>query len=64
MLQYHYPIYSTHSNERELFNKLQQELVHRYNIDEKLASEMAFDLIDVLSAVDGDIDIFKKYFLH
>lgn len=56
-----------HSNtmsETELFSKIQSELVHRYSIDGKLASEMAWDLIEVLSAVDGDIDIFEKYFLH
>jgi hypothetical protein len=51
-------------NETELFSKIQSELVSRYTVDEKLASEMAWDLIEVLSAVDGDIDIFEKYFLH
>jgi hypothetical protein len=51
-------------NETELFVKIQAELVSRYEVDEKLASEMAWDLIEVLSAVDGDIDIFEKYFLH
>lgn len=48
----------------ELFVKIQSELISRYEVDEKLASEMAWDLIEVLSAVDGDIDIFEKYFLH
>lgn len=51
-------------NETELFIKIQTELVTRYEVDERLASEMAWDLIEVLSAVDGDIDIFEKYFLH
>jgi hypothetical protein len=64
MLQSNHSLNYSYFNERELFSKLQQELVQRYNIDEKLASEMAFDLIDVLSAIDSDIDIFKKYFLH
>lgn len=50
--------------EVEFFAKIQLELVQRYGIDGKLASEMAWDLIEVLSAVDGDIDIFEKYFLH
>lgn len=45
-------------------SKIQAQLVNRYNVDEKLASEMAWDLIEVLSAVDGDIDIFEKYFLQ
>lgn len=50
--------------ETELFAKIQSELVNRYAVDARLASEMAWDLIEVLSAVDGDIDIFEKYFLH
>ena len=50
--------------ETELFAKIQLELVNRYEIDPNLASEMAWDLIEVLSVVDGNIDIFEKYFLH
>ena len=51
-------------SDTELFAKIQLELVYRYGIEEKLASEMAWDLWEVLSAVDSDIDIFEKYFLH
>lgn len=51
-------------NEAELFAKIQLELVSRYGVDEKLASEMAWDFIEVLSAVDGNVEIFEKYFLH
>lgn len=54
----------THTNEAELFLKIQAELITRYEVDEKLAAEMASDLIEVLSAVDSDIDIFQKYFLQ
>lgn len=50
--------------ETELFSKIQAEIATRYGIDGKLASEMAWDLMEVLSAVDGDLDIFEKYFLH
>lgn len=50
--------------EVELFAKIQAELVNRYGVDERLASEMAWDLIEVLTAVDGDVDMFEKYFLH
>ena len=50
--------------ETELFAKIQVQLVNRYSVDEKLASEMAWDFIEVLSAVDGDMEIFEKYFLH
>ena len=51
-------------NEAEVFAKIQAELLNRYSVDPKLASEMAWDLLEVLTAVDGDIDIFEKYFLH
>jgi hypothetical protein len=51
-------------NETELFSKIQIQLIQRYSVDEKLASEMAWDLLEVLSAVDSDIDIFEKYFLQ
>lgn len=54
----------THKNDTELFLKIHSELVYRYSVDEKLACEMAWDLIEVLSAVDGDMDIFEKYFLQ
>jgi hypothetical protein len=51
-------------NETEMFAKIQLQLVNQYGIDEKLASEMAWDFIEVLTAIDGDMDIFDKYFLH
>ena len=51
-------------SETELFAKIQLELVNRYQVDPNLASEMAWDLIDMMSAVDGNFEIFEKYFLH
>lgn len=51
-------------DEITLFSKIQSQLVQRYEVDPKLASEMAWDLLDVLSAVDGNLEIFEKYFLH
>ena len=50
--------------ETEMFAKIQLQLINRYQVDPKLASEMAWDLIEVMTAVDGDIDIFEKYFLQ
>ena len=55
---------ANHLNDVELFSKIQAELVSRYSVDDKLASEMAWDFLEVLSAVDGNLDIFEKYFLH
>lgn len=54
----------TDINETEVFARIQLELVNRYGIDEKLACEMAWDFVEVLSAVDGNFDIFDKYFLQ
>lgn len=51
-------------NEAQLFAKIQSELVNRYEVDSKLASEMAWDLLEVLTAVDGDVEMLEKYFLH
>lgn len=50
--------------ETELFAKIQLELVNRYQVDPHLASEMAWDFLEVLSAVDGNMEIFEKYFLQ
>lgn len=49
--------------ESQLFCKLKEELCLRYDIDHQLASEMAIDLIEVLTAVDSNVEIFEKYFL-
>jgi hypothetical protein len=48
----------------EIFHKIHGEIVDRYSVDSRLASEMAMDLLEVLAAVDGNIAIFEKYFLH
>jgi hypothetical protein len=45
------------------FGQLKSELIHRYNIQEELASEMASDLLEVLVATDSNVEIFQKYFL-
>lgn len=60
----HTRAFSNEVNEAELFAKIQTELVNRYAVDPKLASEMAWDFIEVLAAIDGDFEIFEKYFLH
>jgi hypothetical protein len=55
--------YNSCINDQNLFNKLKQELCVRYDIDDQLASEMAIDLLEVLVAVDSDVEILEKYFL-
>ena len=56
--------YDSLSSEIEIFKKVQLQLMNRYDVDEKLASEMAWDLIDVLSAVDSNMMAFEKFFLQ
>jgi hypothetical protein len=54
----------TKENLGSLFQKIQNEMMLKYSIEEKLASEMAWDLVDVITATNGDLEIFEKYFLH
>jgi hypothetical protein len=56
--------FSNVQNEAEIFSKIQFELIQRYSVEPGLASEMAWDLIEVLSAIDGNFEIFEKYFLQ
>jgi hypothetical protein len=56
--------FSNVHNEAEIFSKIQFELIQRYSVEPGLASEMAWDLIEVLSAIDGNFEIFEKYFLQ
>jgi hypothetical protein len=56
--------FSQNQNEAELFAKIQFELIQRYSVEPCLASEMAWDFIEVLSAIDGNMEIFEKYFLQ
>jgi hypothetical protein len=57
-------IFDSQLSETEIFAKIQIELVQRYSVAENLASEMAWDLMEILTAVDGDMDRLEKYFLH
>lgn len=59
-----YQKYNSELNETELFSKILIQIINRYHIDEKLASEMAWDLIDVLSGIESDLNIFEKYYLQ
>lgn len=50
--------------EKELYLKVKYQIQNRYEIDEKLASEMAWDLIEVLTAIDCNLGVFENFFLH
>jgi hypothetical protein len=50
--------------EKEIFLKVKYQIQNQYEIDEKLASEMAWDLIEVLTAIDCNLGVFEKFFQH
>lgn len=48
----------------ELGRRLTSQIIDRYGIDPRLASEMAWDLLELLDAIDGDLSTLDKFFLH
>jgi len=46
-----------------LGQKLCTQISDRYGVDPRLASEMAWDLLELLAAVDSDLDTLDRYFL-
>lgn len=48
----------------ELGLRLTSQIVDKYGIDPRLASEMAWDLLELLDAIDGNLDTLDKFFLH
>jgi hypothetical protein len=55
---------NSNGSEAEIFARIQAEIIQRYSVDQRLASEMAWDLMEVLSVIESDYDIFDKYFLQ
>lgn len=47
----------------DLGQKLCLQISDRYGVDPRLASEMAWDLLELLAAVDSDLDTLDRYFL-
>jgi hypothetical protein len=47
----------------DLGNRLCSQISERYGVDPRLASEMAWDLIELLTAVDSDLDTLDRYYL-
>lgn len=48
----------------ELGRRLTSQIIDRYGIDPRLASEMAWDLLELLDAIDGNLEALDKFFLH
>ena len=54
-----------HDNtQKELGLRLTSQIIDKYGVDPRLASEMAWDLLELLDAVDGDLETLDKFFLH
>ena len=48
----------------ELGRRITSQIIDKYGIDPRLASEMAWDLLELLDAIDGNLDTLDKFFLH
>ncbi len=48
----------------DLGPRLVDQISQRYNVDPRLASEMAWDLLELIAAVDGDLETLDKFFLN
>lgn len=50
--------------ETELFQRIQNEIIARYHIDDRLAQEMTWDFLDLLLTLDSDLTLMDQYFLQ
>lgn len=51
------------SSFNDLGTRLCSQISERYEVDQRLASEMAWDLLELLAAVDSDLDTLDKFYL-
>ncbi len=51
------------SSFNDLGSRLCSQISERYEVDQRLASEMAWDLLELLAAVDSDLDTLDKFYL-
>lgn len=47
-----------------LQTRLLSEIRERYGVDDNLASEMAWDFMEILTATDASLETLDKYILH
>jgi hypothetical protein len=47
-----------------LAEKLKREISSKYDVEDRLASEMAWDLLEMICVIDGNMDALNKYVLH
>lgn len=50
--------------ETDLFNKIQNEIINRYHVDDRLAKEMTWDFLDLILTLDSDLTLIDQYFLQ
>jgi len=48
----------------DLGQRLSHQIIDRYGIDPRLASEMAWDLLELLDAVDADREVLGRVYLR
>jgi hypothetical protein len=59
---------STHTQASDLsFNdlgsRLCSQITERYGVDQRLASEMAWDLLELMAAIDSDLDALDRFYI-
>ena len=55
---------SYYNSDEDVLTRIQLEFCERYNVDRSVACDMALDLVDIVTAVDGNFTNFKKYFFN
>ena len=50
--------------ETDLFIRIQNELMNRYQVDDRLAQEMTWDFLDLLLTLNSDLSLVDQYFLQ
>lgn len=47
-----------------LHSKIFEEIQERYGVESQLASEMAWDFLEILACTDASFEALDKYILH
>ncbi len=47
----------------DLGSRLCSPITDRYGVDQRLASEMAWDLLEIMSAIDSDLEALDRYYI-
>ncbi len=47
----------------DLGTRLCTQISEKYGVDQRLASEMAWDLLEIMTAIDSDLDALDRYYI-